>query len=315
MLNSFTDLILFVETAFLLAVLILSVFLYVRTHDFFIKRTLFLVLPLFIIFLYSYGYSYFSRFFTSFSFTFTENWLNFTLLNALFIVFVIGALIIGINTYATNLYPVPDKNKKISNRIIYGLTLAFLIVGSFSTVIKEDLVSSLPLVLNVIFPVCSLIAFIHAVIIIFYYKKIKSPSQNRLVKNFITAFILQAPFTFIDIFLLNQYSVSFRFTHISYLLFSILSLYYIFSKHFISGEKHSQQDYFNQKINDYDLSEREVEVLNLLLIGKNNHDIATNLFISVNTVKTHVKNIYHKAHVNNRLSLSYQFIQKSKKSP
>ncbi|MCK5811527.1 MAG: helix-turn-helix transcriptional regulator [Clostridiales bacterium] len=315
MLNSIIDLLLFIETAFLLAVLLLSSYLYFKTHDAFIKRTLLLIVPIFIIFIYSYGYTYVSRFFTSFSFAFTENWLNFTLFNALFLVFVIGVLIIGINTYATNLYPIPNKNKKISKEIIYVLTFVFLIFGSFFTIMKEDLVSSLPLVLNVIFPLCSLIAFVHATIIIFYFKKIKAPSQNRLVKNFITAFILQAPFTFIDIFLFNNYSVSFRFTHISYFLFALLTIYYIFSKHFISTEKTSIPEYFNQKISVYDLSEREVDVLNLLLLGKNNKEIAIDLFISVNTVKTHVKNIYHKVHVNNRLSLSYLFIQKNKKSP
>ena len=42
------------------------------------------------------------------------------------------------------------------------------------------------------------------------------------------------------------------------------------------------------------LSEREVEVLQMLAAGKSAKEMATNLMISVNTVKTHVKSIYRK---------------------
>ena len=48
------------------------------------------------------------------------------------------------------------------------------------------------------------------------------------------------------------------------------------------------------------LSDREVEVLKLLVEGKPNRIIAAELFVSVNTVKTHIKNIYGKLQVNGR---------------
>lgn len=48
------------------------------------------------------------------------------------------------------------------------------------------------------------------------------------------------------------------------------------------------------------LSEREVEVLRLLALGKSNQELADSLFISLNTVARHVSNIFAKTGVANR---------------
>jgi DNA-binding NarL/FixJ family response regulator len=49
--------------------------------------------------------------------------------------------------------------------------------------------------------------------------------------------------------------------------------------------------------NDYQLSHREKEILQLMISGDNYRSIADNAFISYETVRTHVKNIYKKLHV------------------
>jgi ATP/maltotriose-dependent transcriptional regulator MalT len=48
------------------------------------------------------------------------------------------------------------------------------------------------------------------------------------------------------------------------------------------------------------LSERELEVLTLLASGRQNGEIARDLFVAVGTVKTHTNNIYRKLGVRNR---------------
>lgn len=68
--------------------------------------------------------------------------------------------------------------------------------------------------------------------------------------------------------------------------------------------RHFHQDRQHQ------LSKREVEVLKLLCNGENYRTIAEQLFISSNTVKAHIKKIYHKLHVNNRAEAVAKAIQK-----
>lgn len=48
------------------------------------------------------------------------------------------------------------------------------------------------------------------------------------------------------------------------------------------------------------LSQRELEVLNCLALGMTNREIADSLYISLNTVRTHTKNIYDKLNVHTR---------------
>ena len=48
------------------------------------------------------------------------------------------------------------------------------------------------------------------------------------------------------------------------------------------------------------LSERELEVLQLIAIGLTNREIADRLYLSLNTVKVHARNIYGKLNVHSR---------------
>ncbi|MEJ2142771.1 MAG: response regulator transcription factor [Gammaproteobacteria bacterium] len=49
------------------------------------------------------------------------------------------------------------------------------------------------------------------------------------------------------------------------------------------------------------LTAREIEILNLIATGAKNTDIASNLCLSVHTIKTHIYHIYKKIDVSNRM--------------
>jgi len=56
-----------------------------------------------------------------------------------------------------------------------------------------------------------------------------------------------------------------------------------------------------QQIENANLSKQEMKVIRLIAEGYKNAEIAEKLFISQNTVKTHIKNIYSKLDVKNRV--------------
>lgn len=49
------------------------------------------------------------------------------------------------------------------------------------------------------------------------------------------------------------------------------------------------------------LSKRELEILKLLIDGRSNTEIATILYLSPNTIKTHIRGILNKLSVENRI--------------
>ena len=59
-----------------------------------------------------------------------------------------------------------------------------------------------------------------------------------------------------------------------------------------------------------ELSERELDVLRLIVDGRDNAGIAADLFISPNTVKNHVANIFAKLSVESRLQASVQALRR-----
>ena len=61
--------------------------------------------------------------------------------------------------------------------------------------------------------------------------------------------------------------------------------------------------------NKFDLSEREKQVLTLIVEGKTNQVIASNLHLSVDTIKSHLKSIMDKLSVNDRTQAAVKAVR------
>lgn len=87
---------------------------------------------------------------------------------------------------------------------------------------------------------------------------------------------------------------------------AIVSLIFLFVGSLVGLRLNNKKKKLNQK--NYSitsqsnelLSDRELEVLLLMAQGHTNQQIADQLFVSINTTKTHLSNIYSKLNVENR---------------
>ena len=105
------------------------------------------------------------------------------------------------------------------------------------------------------------------------------------VLNLVLSFVLHsAPFIFII-------SISLLIYHIFY--------HFYFSSPISKTEKSLKEDF----IKDFGITKREQEIIEALLHGKSNKELAETLFVSEKTIETHLANIYRKVGVKNRLEL------------
>ena len=63
---------------------------------------------------------------------------------------------------------------------------------------------------------------------------------------------------------------------------------------------------FGRKVTDkkFRMTPKEIEILELLVKGESNKEIADALHISENTIKIHLRNIMEKLHLQNRLQIA-----------
>ncbi|MHB0919181.1 MAG: helix-turn-helix transcriptional regulator, partial [Thiobacillus sp.] len=57
---------------------------------------------------------------------------------------------------------------------------------------------------------------------------------------------------------------------------------------------------------DFNITNRELEIIEKIILGYRNAEIANELYISIYTVKIHIKNIFKKLKVNNRGNLMHK---------
>ncbi|MCP4396720.1 MAG: helix-turn-helix transcriptional regulator [bacterium] len=206
-------------------------------------------------------------------------------------------LMFVIPVFTHNLFSVPHAKRR---DIVWGalLTALFLVNQILKVVIADETLKPLGHLIEDIIVVA---VILYVVIVgIYFYKTFEDLARKKLALKFLVLLGLFLPAGVNDTFF-SEYS-PLRFYPILYCAFSIIFTYYFITQHFAQPESLSTmpaEDIFER----YHISPREREVIELLLQGYSNTKIAETLFISLNTVKKHVRNIYPKFGVNSRYEL------------
>jgi DNA-binding CsgD family transcriptional regulator len=140
----------------------------------------------------------------------------------------------------------------------------------------------------------------------FQVKSIKDKQRQRVIKNF--GYLYLALFS--AYFLVNYsiqskqlYFIIMPMLHFSLNLPPLLYLAHAFKKFDLDPLPPVEAKEFEKFYARYNISRREREIIQLICQGKSNKEIEDILFISLQTVKHHIYNIYKKLGVKNRVHL------------
>lgn len=310
-----TDFLQFIETAITISMLAFAIFLYLKTRDGQIRRNLLVLIPITALFLVLYVYDYFASYYVP---VVMEGAFALDFAYAFFSVLVMGLvtlIVASLCRYGIELFPIKGYIRKITWRSVVAFVFLIFAVNMifFIFYFGNDIVGAMGAAINLYYPLSSLGVFIIACILIFQYASIEEAYEKKRAKIFMIAFLPQIVYSLLDVWLLGNYYL--QVTHLSYTVFSVLTFYQMSTHVFINYEVEASQEgaalLLSQELG---LTERESEVARLLVEGELNRQLASRLHISENTVKTHIKNIYRKLGVSNRLQLIHRLKLEQKKS-
>jgi DNA-binding CsgD family transcriptional regulator len=210
-------------------------------------------------------------------------------------------------------------------RIYAGI--AILIIAPAIAIAASSVitVTVLPILnMNVVFGLCMDAAGI--ILIVLFLLKIKGV-QEKNKRKALTVFALFylipsaviALFAFLHVF--TKLSNNILLTGSLIFIYAVYSATLVYLRWFMETYHgkleiaHRENQHLETLYNKYNISKREQEIILLICEGKSNKEIEEELFISLQTVKDHIYNIYRKTGVKNRVQLSNLFQgKKSKKS-
>ncbi len=295
-----SDILLFITTALVLSITILGIVLRVRVDDSFTGSFLLVLAPLSLQMCLTLLSTYLGRTLSDTqlaSFPYQIYALGVTILS----VILTTAILLMMSRYLIKLLPATDAQKTLGNRLLTVFIVLFFLISLWVIIAKSrgDWLQAFADTMHYHFFAGSMFLVIHGVIALFYIKKATTYEEERLLKGISATFLPLLVLFPLDLLFFRKSNFK-----LVYLSFAVLSayLYYFISRRYILT--YEQADVANAQIlKEYGISEREGEIIALLVEGLSNQQIAKQLYISPNTVKTHIKNIYAKVDVNNRLQL------------
>ncbi|HOE85221.1 MAG TPA: helix-turn-helix transcriptional regulator [Sphaerochaeta sp.] len=295
-----SDILLFITTALVLSVTILGIVLRVRVDDSFTGSFLLVLVPLSLQMCLTLLSNYLGRTLTDVqlaSFPYHIYALGVTI----FSIILTTTILLMMSRYLIMLLPATEEQKILGNRLLTIFISLFFLISLWVIIAKSrgNWLIAHTETMQYHFFAGSMFLVIHGIIALVYVKKATTYEEERLLKGIISTFLPLLVLFPLDLLFFRE-----SYFKLVYLSFAILAayLYYFISRRYILT--YEQADVANDQIlKQYGISDREAEIIGLLIEGLSNQQIAKQLYISPNTVKTHIKNIYAKVGVNNRLQL------------
>ncbi len=295
-----SDFLLFATTSLVFSITCLCILLRFRMNDAYISAFLTVLVPLSLQMALTLLVTYLTRSLPPQTLA-SQSYEIFALGATLFSVLLTTVLLLMMSRYLIQLLPATKKQKQLGNRILSLLVLLFFLLSLWVILAKNEgsWPSALLVTISYHFFSGSMFFIIHAILSLVFVKRATTWEEERLLKGFIYTFF---PLIFLfPLDILFFRTGPFKLVYLSFAVLSVYLYYYISRRYFITYEETSDVDSSEGK--QFGLSSREEEVLALLIQGLSNQEIAKQLYISANTVKTHIKNIYAKMGVNNRAQL------------
>jgi len=220
----------------------------------------------------------------------------------------ITLIIRGSYVYTFSLIPFQSKVQHRLNSIT-NISCIFLFIGWCFSIFyfsKGNWIIAVDPTLNLWYLIASGFVFLQSVLAFIFLRWRKEERAQALYYRIIYSYLPLAAFIPLDIIFFRN--SAFKLTYISYTIFIITSYLYM-SRYYVLNYEPEGTSLEASKIEFYkkfNISEREKEIIELLIEGMPNIEIAEKLCISINTVKTHVQNIYQKTNVSNRVQLLHR---------
>ena len=228
-------------------------------------------------------------------------------------------VIITLPRFIHNLFAIPDAQRR--NTILFGVALCTYSIGQFFefAVPDERLRHLHPGITSIVVSLVLLYSIIEGVR---YYTTIQTPSRRLLARTVLILLGVTLPVMWIDLFRIVSLPL-----HPA--VYTVMC--FLIAHHFLAydaprpqlfppampappaqapqsttdpvGERALTNVLTAEVYQRYNISPREQELVPLVLQGNSNQQIAETLFISLSTVKTHLRSIYAKFGVKNRYEL------------
>ena len=187
----------------------------------------------------------------------------------------------------------------ISLTAMIGMILSIKVNWSDQQVYQEK---SIALFFSIALIFC---VIIYSLILKLVHFKNISEERKNLVRQTLVINTIFIPGFALDFYLIQKLNFT-LFIPIFYLCSSLVFLRYFIKNQYnvmIGSDSDFPHQLDNADLDQAGISTREKEIIELILKGYSNKKIADQLFISISTVKTHIRNIFQKLNVKSRFEI------------